>query len=195
MNVFSNIKIGVKITVLVVGLGILILVMSGYGIYQAKSIDTTYRNIYAEDINATTMSSALGMDFNESRAVLLRAVIQSDSSARQQALSRMKELDTETDKDMTELESTAKSAEGRASVQQIKAQIADYRTARTQLMQLSQDGMVDKEALEQAQQKSGVISTHLDEIYTTAHDAGNKRMKEVGASIDNAILTQWLKAI
>lgn len=193
MNVFSNIKIGVKITVLVVGLGILILVMSGYGIYQAKSIDTTYRNIYAEDINATTMSSALGMDFNESRAVLLRAVIQSDSSARQQALSRMKELDTETDKDITELESTAKSAEGRASVQQLKAQMADYRTTRTQLMQLSQDGMVDKEALEQAQQKSGAISTHLDEIYTTAHDAGNKRMKEVGASIDSAIL--WMLVI
>ena len=87
MGSFKNVKIRTKLVGLVSVLSFFTLLIAGYGIYQAKSIDASYREIYEKDTSATAVAGQAGMYFNESRAVFLRAIMQQVPQERQESRS------------------------------------------------------------------------------------------------------------
>ena len=120
MGVYGNdVKIGTKLVILVLGLGLLLLCGAGYGIYQMKFVDTSYRTIVRDDLSAATDGAAMGLHFNQGRVVMERALI--DPEQRASSIARMQEIDAQTDAEMNKLEGKAVSAEGRAAVQQLAA--------------------------------------------------------------------------
>ena len=172
--------------ILVLGLGLLLLCGAGYGIYQMKFVDTSYRTIVRDDLSAATDGAAMGLHFNQGRVVMERALI--DPEQRASSIARMQEIDAQTDAEMNKLEGKAVSAEGRAAVQQLKNELSAYRTARTRLLQLSQNGMIDKDSFTQAQQQAKIFSGHIEDIYAMADAAGEKSMQALDREIEKQIL-------
>ena len=184
----TSLRISSKLIALVLVLGICIAGFAWYGIYQAKRIDAEYHRIYTEDMAPTAMASAAGMHFNQSRAVLLRAMLQQDPLEQQQSLERMRELDGQVDVAIQRVMEQAKSAEGKSSMQQLKNQIAHYRQLRTSALQLTPDGKLNEAAFDQAQQEGKSVSSNIEAIYTMASTAGEKEMAAVGDKIAQNIL-------
>ena len=61
MGSFKNVKIRTKLVGLVSVLSFFTLLIAGYGIYQAKSIDASYREIYEKDTSATAVAGQAGV--------------------------------------------------------------------------------------------------------------------------------------
>jgi len=188
MGSFKNVKIRTKLVGLVSVLSFFTLLIAGYGIYQAKSIDASYREIYEKDTSATAVAGQAGMYFNESRAVFLRAIMQQVPQERQESLDRMKALDDETDKYLVTLESKAVSAEGKNAMKQLQEQVAKYRSLRVNVLQLSQNGAVDWPSFTAAQQQAKAISGQVEKITGMAATAGETHMAQEGSDIAHNIL-------
>lgn len=188
MGSFKNVKIRTKLVGLVSVLSFFTLLVAGYGIYQAKSIDASYREIYEKDTSATAVAGQAGMYFNESRAVFLRAIMQQVPQERQESLDRMKALDDETDKYLVTLESKAVSAEGKNAMKQLQEQVAKYRSLRVNVLQLSQNGAVDWPSFTAAQQQAKAISGQVEKITGMAATAGETHMAQEGSDIAHNIL-------
>ena len=180
MGILNNsVKIGTKLIILVVGMGFLLLVGAAYGAYEVRFVDSSYRDIARDDLNGATTAAAMGMHFNQGRVVLERALIDQDAARRQEDMARLQELDRQTDTEMAALGEKAVSSEGKSAVQQLKAELAGYRSSRAELVNLSQGGIIDKNAFDAAQKQGKVFSEHVDQIYMMANDASARHMKEL----------------
>ena len=195
MGSFKNVKIRTKLVRIVAVLSLFILLVAGYGIYQAKSIDASYQEIYDKDTSATGVAGQAGMYFNESRAVFLRALMQTMPQERQQSLERMKVLDAETDQYLSLLESKAVSAEGKNAMNQLREQVAKYRSLRENVLQLSQNGAVDWPSFTAAQQEAKTISGQVGKITNMADISGANHMKAVASSIEHNILISMIVSL
>ena len=188
MSTCKGVRIRTKLMAIVAGLAILLMISTGVGIYQLRSVDGNYYSIYQEDTSAAAVSAAAGMHFNQGRAVLLRSLMQQDPMERQASMTRLKELDAMVDAELDKLQAKAVSAEGKTVMQQVSSELKNYRERRAALLQLSQNGMVDMNALMAAQKEAKSFSGHLDQIYAMANDSGTKRMESVRGNIDLRVL-------
>ena len=196
MGILDNsVKIGTKLIILVMGMGFLLLFGTAYGTYEVKFVDSSYRDIVRDDLNAAATAAAMGMHFNQGRVVLERALIEQDPVRRQEDMNRLQELDRQADAEMAAVAEKAVSSEGRSAVQQLKSELASYRSARTELVNLSQSGMIDKNAFDAAQKQGKVFSGHVDQIYGMANDASARHIRELNDRIALHIAIMVIAAV
>lgn len=83
MMFFKNMKIGTKLMIFMVIMELLIVGVAYYGITVARDTDATYREIMADDVEASANAYEMGMHFQHARANML-LVLRSDDPAKKQ---------------------------------------------------------------------------------------------------------------
>lgn len=175
-----DVRIGTKLRVLVVGMGAVLAVTAGYGVYSTRSIGSQSRAVYVEDTTAAGMAAKAGMNLNESGINMTLALTQTDKGMQQDALRAMAISDTAADAAVQKLEDKAISENGKNEMKQLRRQIEECRDVRSKLLQQVQAGQpADLMQLAALEKQFEAIGDRLEGIYAMADGEGLERMKEM----------------
>lgn len=169
----------------------------GAGLKMSDDFSHTYQRIYNDDARAATLAVQTGKYFSESRNELTRYLYRVDPVARQQSMESFKSFDQKLDAVITEIEAKAASPEAKAYMVDLKAKIAEYRTARAALINAQQ---VPGQATESFPEAKAVhtsgnnLSKAFDDLAIMADDSATQEMTTIDAEIDKAIMMAAITA-
>lgn len=183
----SSGKISRRIFGLIIFMSCLLVLATGFSIYQAKKVSETYQVIYRDDAAAATAAGALGMYFNEDREEFLRHLTNSTPSVRREALGNMKNLKVKQDAQLAKLEATAVSDAGKKAMAKLRSDIAAYRKVQRDCVDNSDIGSISFPHLNKARNLAKSIDKDIETICTLAGDGAVKEMAATGEELAGTV--------
>ncbi|AOY74956.1 methyl-accepting chemotaxis protein [Clostridium formicaceticum] len=177
MRWISNLKIRVKLVSSFIIIALLIGVVGVIGINNMRTIDSRGRGIYENDFLPAQQLTQIQKAVLSVRSEYLLMLYEGDKSRFQQRVDTINRLTEESNRILTEFESTIQSNEVRSLFNDLKNDLTSYRNIRTEHI-----GMIQTERFEEAEARIGEFAAARERV-----EQGIERLIE--ENINTAALT------
>uniref|UniRef100_UPI00386E9B18 methyl-accepting chemotaxis protein n=1 Tax=Anaerovibrio slackiae TaxID=2652309 RepID=UPI00386E9B18 len=199
MMFFKNMKIGTKLMIFMVIMELLIVGVAYYGITVARDTDATYREIMADDVEASANAYEMGMHFQHARANMLLVLRSDDPAKKQEYTAAMEKNLDEADECLKVLQQTAKSDQAKTEIAALTTAYNNFRQStasylRQQAVQPLESGARTAAATNYVKNDEA-IADKLHEIADMGHDSAKKRDIAISEELDRDVIAIMMVAL
>ena len=199
MMLFKNMKIGTKLMIFMVIMELLIVGVAYYGITVARDTDATYREIMADDVEASANAYEMGMHFQHARANMLLVLRSDDPAKKQEYTAAMEKNLDEADECLKVLQQTAKSDQAKTEIATLTTAYNNFRQStasylRQQAVQPLESG-TRTAATTNYVKSDEAIADKLHEIADMGYDSAKKRDIAISEELDRDVIAIMMVAL
>ena len=199
MMLFKNMKIGTKLMIFMVIMELLIVGVAYYGITVARDTDATYREIMADDVEASANAYEMGMHFQHARANMLLVLRSDDPAKKQEYTAAMEKNLDEADECLKVLQQTAKSDQAKTEIATLTTAYNNFRQStasylRQQAVQPLESG-TRTAATTNYVKSDEAIADKLHEIADMGYDSAKKRDIAISEKLDRDVIAIIMVAL
>ena len=199
MMFFKNMKIGTKLMIFMVIMELLIVGVAYYGITVARDTDATYREIMADDVEASANAYEMGMHFQHARANMLLVLRSDDPAKKQEYTAAMEKNLDEADECLKVLQQTAKSDQAKTEIATLTTAYNNFRQStasylRQQAVQPLESG-TRTAATTNYVKSDEAIADKLHEIADMGYDSAKKRDIAISEELDRNVIAIIMVAL
>ena len=199
MMLFKNMKIGTKLMIFMVIMELLIVGVAYYGITVARDTDETYRDIMANDVEASANAYEMGMHFQHARANMLLVLRSDDPAKKQEYTAAMEKNLDEADECLKVLQQTAKSDQAKTEIATLTTAYNNFRQStasylRQQAVQPLESGARTAVATNYVKNDEA-IADKLHEIADMGYDSAKKRDIAISEELDRNVIAIMMVAL
>ena len=199
MMLFKNMKIGTKLMIFMVIMELLIVGVAYHGITVARDTDATYREIMADDVEASANAYEMGMHFQHARANMLLALRSEDTAKKQEYTAAMEKNLGEADECLKVLQQTAKSDQAKTEIAALTTAYNNFRQStanylRQQAVQPLESG-ARTAATTNYVKNDEAIADKLHEIADMGYDSAKKRDIAISEELDRDVVAIMMVAL
>lgn len=199
MMLFKNMKIGTKLMIFMVIMELLIVGVAYYGITVARDTDATYREIMADDVEASANAYEMGMHFQHARANMLLVLRSDDPAKKQEYTAAMEKNLDEADECLKVLQQTAKSDQAKTEIATLTTAYNNFRQStasylRQQAVQPLESG-TRTAATTNYVKNDEAIADKLHEIADMGYDSAKKRDIAISEELDRDVIAIMMVAL
>ena len=199
MMFFKNMKIGTKLMIFMVIMELLIVGVAYHGITVARDTDATYREIMADDVEASANAYEMGMHFQHARANMLLVLRSDDPAKKQEYTAAMEKNLDEADECLKVLQQTAKSDQAKTEIATLTTAYNNFRQStasylRQQAVQPLESG-TRTAATTNYVKSDEAIADKLHEIADMGYDSAKKRDIAISEKLDRDVIAIVMVAL
>ena len=199
MMLFKNMKIGTKLMIFMVIMELLIVGVAYHGITVARDTDATYREIMADDVEASANAYEMGMHFQHARANMLLVLRSDDPAKKQEYTAAMEKNLDEADECLKVLQQTAKSDQAKTEIATLTTAYNNFRQStasylRQQAVQPLESG-ARTAATTNYVKNDEAIADKLHEIADMGYDSAKKRDIAISEELDRDVIAIMMVAL
>ena len=199
MMLFKNMKIGTKLMIFMVIMELLIVGVAYHGITVARDTDATYREIMADDVEASANAYEMGMHFQHARANMLLVLRSDDPAKKQEYTAAMEKNLDEADECLKVLQQTAKSDQAKTEIATLTTAYNNFRQStasylRQQAVQPLESGARTAVATNYVKNDEA-IADKLHEIADMGYDSAKKRDIAISEELDRDVIAIVMVAL
>ena len=199
MMFFKNMKIGTKLMIFMVIMELLIVGVAYHGITVARDTDATYREIMADDVEASANAYEMGMHFQHARANMLLVLRSDDPAKKQEYTAAMEKNLDEADECLKVLQQTAKSDQAKTEIATLTTAYNNFRQStasylRQQAVQPLESG-TRTAATTNYVKSDEAIADKLHEIADMGYDSAKKRDIAISEELDRNVIAIMMVAL
>ena len=199
MMFFKNMKIGTKLMIFMVIMELLIVGVAYHGITVARDTDATYREIMADDVEASANAYEMGMHFQHARANMLLVLRSDDPAKKQEYTAAMEKNLDEADECLKVLQQTAKSDQAKTEIATLTTAYNNFRQStasylRQQAVQPLESGARTAVATNYVKNDEA-IADKLHEIADMGYDSAKKRDIASSEELDRNVIAIIMVAL
>ena len=199
MMFFKNMKIGTKLMIFMVIMELLIVGVAYHGITVARDTDATYREIMADDVEASANAYEMGMHFQHARANMLLVLRSDDPAKKQEYTAAMEKNLDEADECLKVLQQTAKSDQAKTEIATLTTAYNNFRQStasylRQQAVQPLESG-TRTAATTNYVKSDEAIADKLHEIADMGYDSAKKRDIAISEKLDRDVIAIIMVAL
>ena len=199
MMFFKNMKIGTKLMLFMVIMEVLIVGVAYYGITVARDTDATYREIMADDVEASANAYEMGMHFQHARVNMLLVLRSDDPAKKQEYTAAMEKNLDEADECLKVLQQTAKSDQAKTEIAALTTAYNNFRQStasylRQQAVQPLESGARSAVATNYVKNDEA-IADKLHEIADMGYDSAKKRDIAISEELDRDVIAIMMVAL
>ena len=199
MMLFKNMKIGTKLMIFMVIMELLIVGVAYHGITVARDTDATYREIMADDVEASANAYEMGMHFQHARANMLLVLRSDDPAKKQEYTAAMEKNLDEADECLKVLQQTAKSDQAKTEIATLTTAYNNFRQStasylRQQAVQPLESG-TRTAATTNYVKSDEAIADKLHEIADMGYDSAKKRDIAISEELDRDVIAIVMVAL
>ena len=199
MMLFKNMKIGTKLMIFMVIMELLIVGVAYHGITVARDTDATYREIMADDVEASANAYEMGMHFQHARANMLLVLRSDDPAKKQEYTAAMEKNLDEADECLKVLQQTAKSDQAKTEIATLTTAYNNFRQStasylRQQAVQPLESG-TRTAATTNYVKSDEAIADKLHEIADMGYDSAKKRDIAISEELDRNVIAIIMVAL
>ena len=199
MMLFKNMKIGTKLMIFMVIMELLIVGVAYHGITVARDTDATYREIMADDVEASANAYEMGMHFQHARANMLLVLRSDDPAKKQEYTAAMEKNLDEADECLKVLQQTAKSDQAKTEIATLTTAYNNFRQStasylRQQAVQPLESG-TRTAATTNYVKSDEAIADKLHEIADMGYDSAKKRDIAISEKLDRDVIAIIMVAL
>lgn len=199
MMFFKNMKIGTKLMLFMVIMELLIVGVAYYGITVARDTDATYREIMADDVEASANAYEMGMHFQHARANMLLVLRSDDPAKKQEYTAAMEKNLDEADECLKVLQQTVKSDQAKTEIATLTTAYNNFRQStasylRQQAVQPLESG-ARSAATTNYVKNDEAIADKLHEIADMGYDSAKKRDIAISEELDRDVIAIMMVAL
>ena len=199
MMLFKNMKIGTKLMIFMVIMELLIVGVAYHGITVARDTDATYREIMADDVEASANAYEMGMHFQHARANMLLVLRSDDPAKKQEYTAAMEKNLDEADECLKVLQQTAKSDQAKTEIATLTTAYNNFRQStasylRQQAVQPLESG-TRTAATTNYVKNDEAIADKLHEIADMGYDSAKKRDIAISEKLDRDVIAIIMVAL
>ena len=199
MMFFKNMKIGTKLMIFMVIMELLIVGVAYHGITVARDTDATYREIMADDVEASANAYEMGMHFQHARANMLLVLRSDDPAKKQEYTAAMEKNLDEADECLKVLQQTAKSDQAKTEIATLTTAYNNFRQStasylRQQAVQPLESG-TRTAATTNYVKSDEAIADKLHEIADMGYDSAKKRDIAISEELDRNVIAIIMVAL
>ncbi len=191
----SSMSIKNKLVGTIVSMGLLIIVSVIFSIYQQDMMAASYNRIIDIDVESKVETYAAGRYFNATHAETLRALLQTEISARNKCLAKAEEFNPLIDEHLKRLAAKVYTDSSKAVVKTLQNDVEQYRKARGVALVPMADGNVNMGALAEAERHVAAFREHCGQIFKNAELANTREMDELSSRNASNVTTLVIAAV
>ncbi|MGM9580559.1 MAG: methyl-accepting chemotaxis protein [Anaerovibrio sp.] len=200
MMFFKNMKIGTKLMIFMVIMELLIVGVAYHGITVARDTDETYREIMADDVEASANAYEMGMHFQHARANMMLAIRSGDNGKKQEYMAAMERNLTDADECLRMLQQSAKSDQAKTEIATLTTAYNNFRQSTANY--LRQD--ISSQPIEAGNKTVEInnyvkndeaIADKLHEIADMGHESAKKRDAAITEELDRDVIAIMMVAL
>ena len=178
---------------------LLIVGVAYYGITVARDTDATYREIMADDVEASANAYEMGMHFQHARANMLLVLRSDDPAKKQEYTAAMEKNLDEADECLKVLQQTAKSDQAKTEIATLTTAYNNFRQStasylRQQAVQPLESG-TRTAATTNYVKSDEAIADKLHEIADMGYDSAKKRDIAISEELDRDVIAIVMVAL
>lgn len=200
MSWLANINVGKKLIGAFIGMAFMAAIISIIGIYNMYELDDKYSDIYEKNGLATGNIGAIGMDFNETRAIYRAIIMEKNPDVKAKYVAKLKEKDNEINDGLNKLTTKVTTEQGKQSLIELKKSLEQYKSGRDQSVQMAlvvnqEDAAYDYFVKSGAGKLADDINTKLGEMYKLAESGGIKISADLSAQARTTMYTMAIVSV
>lgn len=197
MKWFYNLKISTKLISAFILVSILAGVVGAVGTINMKSIDKKYSYLFADFGVAQGDIGQLGITFNDARSVTRDVILLDDTNKRNQNINKLKDADKKMKEQLSAVEKTISTDEGRIVFKNISDAVEKYSSIRDKAIDLAVNNKPN-EAKEifygEGTQYAKDVQDNIDKLFSLKSTIGNQ-MSEQYSNATNTTVTIMISVV
>lgn len=193
MMFFKNMKLVTKLMIFVVIMELLIVGVVYRGVTVTRDVNATYKDIMADEVEASANAYEMGMHFQHARTNMLLALRSEDTAKKQEYMAAMEKNLGEADECLKVLQQIAKSDQAKTEIAALTTAYNNFRQSsanylRQQLSAQPIEGRARTAVVSDYVKSDEAIADKLHEIADMGSDAAKKRDIATSEELDRNVI-------